>query len=138
MEQTFPDTLVLKIVERDNLLRTPDTTLYLIYDKRHRNYIIRGMRRGTHHADAVQYSFTCETMQDLADFIQFVIDKKNRVSYILYNYDNLPEFSSEITFDFLRENDTIDYEIAGYDNRRLKRHSLLRNLRMLKNVFNYY
>ena len=34
MEFTTPDTLVLKIVEHDIDLNRPDTTLYILYDKK--------------------------------------------------------------------------------------------------------
>lgn len=84
------------------------------------------------------YSFDCENTTDLADFIEFLIDSENVISYILYNYDNLPCDSNQITYDFLQEYDDRTYEISGYDNKTLKRIELLKNLRMLKNVFNYY
>jgi len=137
MEIIVPDTLVLKIVEYDSDSGKPDTTLYLLYDKSIHRYVIRGNRKGTSYISSLTYSFECESVYDLADFIQFVIDSSNNVSYILYNYDNLPMSSNEITYDFLEEYDDISYEIAGYDNKVLKRKNLLRHLRMLRNIFNY-
>ena len=138
MEFTFPDTLVLKIVEHDVDLKRPDTTLYVLYDKSEHKYVIRGKRRETDTLNSCTYSFMCECAKDLADFIQFLICKHNKVSYILYNYDNLPATSNEISYDFLTEHDDRTYEISGYDHQDLKRNVLLRNLRMLRNVFNYY
>jgi len=38
----------------------------------------------------------------------------------------------------LERNDDPVYEISGYNGKKLRRKRLLRNLRMLKNVFNYY
>ena len=35
--------------------------------------------------------------RDLADFLEFVICKKNLWTYVLYNYDNLPYDSNDIT-----------------------------------------
>ena len=137
MEFTVPDTLVLKIVERDTEINKDDTTLYILYDKRKHRFLIRGKRRETS-IPSYHYSFECEYAHELADFIEFLIDRENDVSYILYNYDNLPETSNEITYDFLEENDDRTYEISGYDNKKLQRRELLRNLRMLRNVFNYY
>jgi hypothetical protein len=138
MEFTFLDTLVLKIDEHDVDLNMPDTTLYVIYDKAQHNFIVRGKRRETAALCSCTYSFTCEYAKDLADFIQFLICKDNTVSYILYNYDNLPATSNEISFEFLLEHDDIAFEIAGYDNQALKRNILLKNLRMLRNVYNNY
>lgn len=138
MEFTVPDTLVLKIVEHDVDLARPDTTLYILYDKREHKYIIRGKRFETQTVKTCSYAFECEFAHDLADFIQFLIEKENNISYILYNYDNLPETSNEITYDFLHDCDDRQYEISGYDNMPLKRGQLLKNLRMLRNIHNHY
>jgi hypothetical protein len=70
--------------------------------------------------------------------LKYIICKENTINEVLYNYDNLPETSSEITFDFLQENDERTYEISGYNGLKCNRKRLLRNLRMLRNVFNYY
>ena len=137
MEFTVPDTLVLKIVEYDDNTHKVDTTLYILYDHSINRYVIRGKRSETPRVGLCVYSFECDSASNLANFIQFVIDRCNQVSYILYNYDNLPQTSDEITFDFLAENDDITYEIAGYDNQTLKINDLVRNLKMLKNIFNY-
>jgi hypothetical protein len=137
MEFTVPDTLVLKIVEYDCNTHKNDTTLYMWYDHAIERYVIRGKLRETTKAASCLYSFECDSANNLADFIQFVIDKNNVVSYILYNYDNLPETSNEITFEFLEYYDHVNYEIAGYDNQTLKKTDLVRNLKMLKNIFNY-
>ena len=40
--------------------------------------------------------------------------------FILYNYDNLPDTSNEITFEFLKRHDNTVYELAGYDNQKVK------------------
>jgi len=138
MEFTVPDTLVLKIIEHDVDSGRPDTRLYVLYDKKEHKYIIRGKRFETKTMASCSYSFDCECANDLADFIEFLIEKENDISYILYNYDNLPVTSNEINFDFLYTYDDRVYEISGYDNIRLRRKELLRNLRMLRNIYNKY
>ena len=135
MEFTVPDTLVLKIIEYDEF--KTDTKLYILYDKSIHRYVIRGSRQDTSHVKTSTYSFECEFAKDLVDFIDFLIDHSNTVSYILYNYDNLPALSNDITYDFLTEHDNIRNEIAGYDNQVIKRKDLLKHLRMLRNIFNY-
>jgi hypothetical protein len=137
MEFIVPDTLVLKIVEQDVDLNRPDTTLYILYDKITSRYVIRGQRNDTKE-DACTYSYECEFANDLVDFLEFLLDRTNTFSYILYNYDNLPSSSNEITFEFLKEYDSRKYELSGYDNQKFKRKVILKNLRMLRNIFNYY
>lgn len=144
----FPDTLVLKIEEIEqtgDYKGLVDTTLYVLYDDCMGKFIVRGKRRDSSYAsiDSCTYSFECEFAHELVDFILFVIDQKNRVSYVLYNYDNLPLTSNEITYEFLarcdtEENNNIAYELAAYDNVKLRSRELVRHLRMLRSVSNRF
>jgi hypothetical protein len=135
---TVSDCLVFKLEEVEANTGKIDTTLYVIYDKRNHKYLIRGSRRLSSKYEPCAYSFECETATDLADFIEYLFCPHNTVNEILYSYDNLPENSNDITFDFLREYECEDIEISGYNGFNFKRRRLLRNLRMLRNVFNYY
>lgn len=132
----LPDCLVLKIEEYDIDTKEIDTTLYILYDKKEHQFIVRGKRFSTK-MESCTYSFTCEFAEELANFISFVICVENQWSYILYNYDNLPYTSDEITYDFLKIHDSKIYELSGYNRQKFERSELLKNLRMLRNVFNY-
>jgi hypothetical protein len=134
----FPDCLVFKFEEVESQTNQIDTTLYILYDKCKHKYIIRGRRRITPTCDSCTYSFECEFAKDLVDFIQYIFCPSNTVNELLYNYDNLPNDSNEITYEFLRNYDHSDYEISGYNVANMKRQSLLKNLRMLRNIHNYY
>jgi hypothetical protein len=131
------DCLVLKIEEFDIDTKDLDTTLYVLYDKKEHVYVVRG-QRFSKKIDSCTFSFNCEFAHELFDFISFVICKKNQWSYTLYNYDNLPHTSDEISYDFLTRNDSKVYELAGYDRQKYNKSTLLKQLRMLRNVFNYY
>ena len=135
---TGMDCLVLKIEEFDTDTNENDTNMYILYDTEMEKYIIRGRRRWTPKTNACEYSFVCDDEDELAQFLQYVICKNNRVNEILYNYDNLPADSSDITFEFLNNYEHSDYEISGYNSKKFKRTRILRNLRMLKNVYNIY
>ena len=135
---TVTDCLVLKIEERETDVEILDTTIYVIYDKKERNYVVRGKRRVTNNIDACTYSFMCKDHRDLADFLSFVICKENLWTYVLYNYDNLPYDSNDITYEFLKEYESNVYELTGYNNLDYSRKGLCSILRMLRNVFNYY
>jgi hypothetical protein len=134
----MPDCLVLKLEEVEIPTKDIDTTLYILYDKMRHLYVVRGRRRWTPTMRSCTYSFECEFAAELADFIEYVICKSNRLNESLLNYDNLSYESDEITYEFLHDYDHSDYEIAGYDNIKLRRSTILRNLRMLRNVYNYY
>jgi hypothetical protein len=131
------DCLVLKIEENDVDTKDLDTTLFILYDKKEHEFVIRG-KRFSKNMDSCTYSFNCEFAEELADFISFVICKKNKWSYSLYNYDNLPNTSSDISYEFMSDNSSRIYELTGYDYEKYDRSKLLKHLRMLRNVFNYY
>jgi hypothetical protein len=133
-----PDCLVFKLeeVERETLLI--DTTLYIIYDKMNHKFLLRGRRRWTPQTQSCTYSFECEFASELVDFIQYIICPRNKLNETLFNYDNLSEDPNEITFEFLHDHDHSDYELAGYDWRKFNRKRMVRNLRMLRNIFNHY
>jgi len=135
---TVTDCLVLKIEERETDVELLDTTIYVIYDKKERNYVVRGKRRVINDIDSCTYSFVCKDHRDLADFLSFVICKENLWTYVLYNYDNLPYDSNDITYEFLKEYESNVYELTGYNNLDYSRKGLCSILRMLRNVFNYY
>jgi hypothetical protein len=135
-----PDCLVLKFEEREthSVTNEIDTTIYILYDKKEHNYVIRGRRRWTPKYQSATYSFVSEDVYDLADFLQYIICKSNDVNETLFNYDNLPLDSTDITFEFLQQHDHDDYEISGYNNIKMTKNNLVKKLKMLRNVFNYY
>ena len=135
---TVPDCLVFKFEEYDTYKKELDTTVYVFYDKREHHYVIRGQRKWTPNHQSCTYSFNCDYAKDVADFLQYLVCKDNTVNEILYNYDNLPSESANITFEFMNEYDHRDYEISGYNGQKFGRKRLLRNLRMLRNVYNDY
>lgn len=138
MTEYMPDCLVFKLEEVEHHTNNIDTILYILYDKVRHLYVLRGQRRWTPSFQSCTYSFECEFAKDLADFIQYVICHSNRVNETLFNYDNLSNNPNEITYEFLHDYDHRDYELSGYDNCKLRRKNLLRKLRMLRNIHNYY
>ena len=135
---TGMDCLVLKIEELDADTNEPDTNIFILYDTEREQYIIRGRRRWTPKVTGCEYSFVCDAEEELVHFLQYVICKQNKINEILYNYDNLPPDSTDITFEFLNDYEHSDYEISGYNNKTFKRTRILRNLKMLKNIYNIY
>ena len=130
-EFPVPDCLVLKIESK-----TPEsqieTTIYILYDKKYHNYVIRGFNNNN------PFSFNCEYADDLIYFITFIMSKENLWCYSLYNYDNLYVESNDITFDFLYNNYYEEGILAIHENKKYNRRELMQNLRMLRNVFNCY
>jgi hypothetical protein len=137
-EFPVPDCLILKIEEIERDTKNIDTTLYILYDKKYHHYVVRGRRRLTTEHSSCTYSFAAENIYDIVYFITFVINKNNLWTYTLYNYDNLPIESDDITFEFLYDFDHSDYELAAYDNEKYSKKILINNLKMLRNVFNFY
>jgi len=140
-EYCLPDSLVLKFEEYDYDKKDIDNCIYILYDIKEYKYIVRGQRnlspKSKPNNEPSTYSFMCESEEYLADFLQYTFCKFNCVNEFLYNYYNLPLDSNNITFELLQSDQNI-CEISGYDNSSLKRARLIKSLRILRNVFNYY
>jgi hypothetical protein len=132
------DCLVLKIQEYvDNKL---DNTLYVLYDKNKEVFLVRGKRTpilGKY--ECVPYSFYCKYIKELHDFISLILCISSKISYTLYNYNDLPIDPNNIDFETL---DTLSgdksVELTGFDNQNYSKKDIEKFLRVLKNVFNYY
>jgi hypothetical protein len=127
------DCLVLRIDEYDDVSHKLDTSLFVLYDTNEDMYVIRGKR-----SDEWQtYSFYCDTLHGVKDFVNTVICKENRWSYTLYSCDSLHLDSDDITFGSLDSSVGRHNEITGYDEKYNKK-TLKKMLRILRNVYNYY
>jgi len=133
--ENYPtDCAVLRIDEFDRDTYKPDTTMYVLYDANEGMFVVRGKRPNAWET----YSFYCDSLHDLKDFISTVICKDNLWSYSLYNCDNLPTDSDDITFGTLEYSVRKENEITGYDYQDYNKHTLKKMLRILRNVYNYY
>jgi hypothetical protein len=134
----MPDCLVFKFEEVEKDTGNIDTTVYVLFDQRKEKYIVRGQRRWTPKYQSCSYSFECGYICDLVEFLQYLVCRDNTVNEILYNYDNLPDDSNKITYEFLHDYDHADYEISGYNDKKFSKKRLFSNLRMLRNISNQF
>jgi hypothetical protein len=135
-EYPVPDCLVLKMEAfiQETEWQNTRTSVYFLYDKKYHNYVIRGRRTQSHN----DFSFVCEDLHDLVYFVSFIIPKDSLITYTLLNYDRLFIETDNITYDFLLNNEYSENNLANYENEKYSVKRLKNNLRMLRNVFNYY
>ncbi len=138
MENNVPDCLVLKFEEIDSDSEQLDQSVYIFYDQSIETYVVRGRRRWTPQIQSCTYSYECDNESDLADFLEYLFCPDNTVNEILYNYDNFPDDSNDITFEFLNEYEHKDYEISGYNNKPHSVKRFKRLLRMIRKVGNFF
>lgn len=129
------DCLVLKIEEYDS--KQLDTSLFALYDSEMEQYVIRGCR-----PNGEPFSFVCRSAKQVKKFVEAIICQRNTLSMVLYNYNNLPRTSEEISFAFLLQHEDPKYEVTAFDNEDLesviKSGHFLQLLKALRNVFNFY
>lgn len=128
----FPDTLVLKIAKYTHDV---NNIMYILYDYSLDKYIIRGEKLTKKPYKSTNYSFECVSTTYLRDFIITILGNKNAITYSLYNYDNLPSTSDEVTYEFLEDNDDKIYELSN-EITVLKKTQLKQYLNMLTHVLN--
>jgi|688.fasta_scaffold596008_1 hypothetical protein len=127
---------ILCIEEHDN--RSIDTRLFIGYSELDNDYYVRGKRQDIGGREFVPYAFRCESTNDLYDFIEFVVGPRSKSSIILYNFNNLEgTHDDDLTYEFFEEHIDRDYEVAAYDDVKLKRSQIKKYLRMLKNTYNW-
>jgi len=132
------DCLILKLQEIFN--GNIDTTLFILYDTNEEYYIVTVKRTNINgNTENVPYKFYCKYATELIEFISIVICKNSTINYTLYNYDDLPINSDEIEFNYFTNLDgDVKYELAGYDDKKYNKQEIMKYLRIIKNVFNYY
>lgn len=134
----FYSRLILCIEERDSKIdpQSIDNRVFIGWCYESKEYFIRGRRQDILSSNYVPYSFQSKYSGDLFDFIEFVLGAKGKKNITLYNYNNIfPE--TELTYDFFEELMDNNYEIVGYDNVKLNRYHLEKQLRLLKNIYNW-
>ena len=134
------DCLVLKIVEFVTVSDKIDNSIFILYDKREHKYIVRGKRVNGVNFNSEPYSFVCDcsNVDSLVYFISFITCAESKVTYELYNYDNLPESSHDITYEFLEIFLDRPYEIAAYDKISYSKSDIKNHLNMIRFVYNDY
>lgn len=138
VKQVVSDCLVLKFEEIEDDTNNIDTTIFIFYDTNQKHYVVRGKRRDTKKYQSCTYSFNCQYASGLVEFLQYIICHSNSVNETLFNFDNLPMNSDDITYEYLYNYDHPKYELSGYNNAKILNKKLLKKLEMLKNIYNYY
>lgn len=138
MTAMISDCLVLKIEETEATTGDIDNTIYVLYDSAEREYIIRGVRSATYKRVFDTYSFRCHSTKVVVDFLTVTIDGSNPVSYALYNCNDLPYSSDEITSELLDESCVKTSEVVGYDNMKLERKTLRKYVDIVGSMLNPY
>ena len=131
---------ILCIEEHDNKKdqSSIDTRLFIGYSSKDDDYYVRGKRQDIGSKEFVPYAFRCDSTNELYDFIEFAVGPRSKTSIILYNFNNVEGYSDdELTYEFFESRIDRNYEVAAYDNVRLKRHQIIKYLRILKNTYNW-
>lgn len=140
-ELQMDSSLILCIEEHDNKenFDSIDNRIFIGYDITDNDYYVRGKRQDSTRCEYVPYAFHCDSANELYDFIEFVTGGiLDNISIILYNYNNISnELSDDLTYDFFEDQMDSSYEIVAYDRVTLNRDLMVKNLNMLKNMYNW-
>jgi len=132
---SFPDYPILCIDDDTN------SKVFVFYDSKTGFYELRGKNHDTTPESFyyVPFAFQCHCFSGLWDFLNFHFDLPgHNVNVTLYNYNNLPELSSEIDFDFLESFENDSYAIFFYTDQLLSKKSFKRVVNILENIGNPY
>ena len=119
-----------------------DTRLFVTYDHSSKAYIVNGKRqdifskKGRNKTQLKPFVFCAQESNDIVDFIILAFSRSNSLSYIMYNYNNLPDDACDMTYEFMESNMDRRYEIAAFDNVDIKRNHIKKLIRLTKNMYN--
>lgn len=122
------DCLVFKL-EDDKL------ELYIIYDSLRKRYGIWG-KGNTEDTSYPGFFYNCEAAKQLYLFIDFIMNSVINVT--LFNFPDLPNGCSEITFELLEELESNDKIITQYEEVEYDEEYIINTLQMLVFIKNEY
>lgn len=105
------DSLICKVVEYDNENKEVNVT-YIFYDH---NLTAFGIRGGYMSRGRKSYSFYCNNISGVTNFIKTLSDKFNKLTICLVKFDQLYNVSDDIVFADLISQDIRTNEIVGFD-----------------------
>lgn len=113
---TFPVVCIQEFIDKNNATEV-DTILFFTYDRQCNEYVLWGKRN---YSMDVPFKFRFSRFNDMDNFIYTCIllskSRCDKYSITLNNYNNFPLDFDNVTYDFLKDNLNVDYEIIGYDN----------------------
>lgn len=139
MKASYPsDTIVLRVVEKDDTQQMEDTDMYVLYDTYNDTFLVRGKRSDTPRVYATPYSFECDSRYSVYSFLSVLIPRENTCTVELYNYVGLPSDKNDITFDYLCENRSMSNELVAYNHEHVSYKNITKILRLMQDVVNNY
>ena len=130
------DTLVLKVIETDDDLECEALRMYVFYDHKLRTYGLRGGYTATNTNKSANFSFYCDDINNVCDYMHTIFDMFDSLTIALMNYPDLPVISDRITYNVLLDQDKRINETVGFDYHKNDKVTYRRYLNILKNVYN--
>jgi hypothetical protein len=133
------DCLVLCITELTKNTYKMLAKTFVLYDVRNEQFYLYGKRNDTYSLTYEPYTFTCESIPDLASFIKYTLNVNSdsiHVTY-LYNYSDLPECIRDVNYDLLNKTQENRLIVSkNYDCLKIK--TIKKILGFLNSVYNEY
>lgn len=110
--------------------------LFVSYDEEQGSYVVYG-RRQSSTLEFEQFFFRSDRSKDMYKFFKFVVGHTSKLSYTLFNYNNMPFDLEGVDYYFMENNMEITYELAAYDQMVLKKKRFREMMHLLKRVYNF-
>jgi len=132
------DCLVLLIEGYDPELNISVNKTYVLYDNVNQQYLVRGLDFDKE-TQKKSFSFTVDydATESIVDFTDF-FSSGDQVKIAVYNFDDLPLTSEEITYEYLEDYSSEEYEIFTFRPTNYSKTTIRRMLTMVKNMYNHY
>jgi len=133
---TPSDCLILLLEEYNSDESSFGNKIYVLHDYESSLYLIRGLKDDGDEP----FSFTAydNNHDSVVDFLELFISRDDLCRITLYNFNDLPLTSNEITYDYLEEVCQEHNEVTAYRPDLFSKKTITKIVKVLKNVYNYY
>lgn len=131
-------TLLVELLDTETLDTKVQGKLYILFDSNNNQFIIRGCN-DLDLSNYYPYSFLVDehNKKDLVDFID-LFSNEDQIRLTIYNFNDLPLTSEEITFEYLEEYASEEYEFLSYRPQFFSKSSMKKILSVISSLRNYY
>lgn len=129
-------TLLIELLDTETLDTKIQGKLYVLFDFNSNQFIVRGINDleiGN------SYSFVVDEhkKKSLVDFID-LFSNEEQIRLTIYNFNDLPLSSEEITFEYLEEYASEEYEFLSYRSDFFSKNGMRKILSVISSLCNYY
>lgn len=130
-------TLLVELLDTETLDTKVQGKLYILFDRNNDQFLIRGCNDLDNSTPPYSFVVDEHNKKNLVDFVD-LFSNDDQIRLTIYNFNDLPLTSEEITFEYLEEYASEEYEFLSYRPDFYSRNGMKKILSVISSLCNYY